>query len=102
MQQNIDDKKEAAGEKVPTSEITSSGELEHAERMVCGIVMPIAGKPEYPAEHWKDVLSILCEAIEATGIFKPRLVSDDEAIGLIHERIVTNLYANEMVVCDVS
>lgn len=63
--------------------------------------MPIAAHPDYPAEHWKDVLSLLTEAIEETD-FEPRLVSDDVAIGLIHDRIVTNIYNDDIVVCDVS
>ncbi len=63
--------------------------------------MPISPHPEYPHDHWKDVLNIIVESIESTQ-FKPNLVSDDEAIGLIHERIVTNIYNNEMIVCDVS
>lgn len=67
----------------------------------CGIVMPISPHPDYTLNHWKDVLNIITEAIALTT-FKPSLVSDDEAIGLIHERIVTNIYNNEIVVCDVS
>jgi hypothetical protein len=67
----------------------------------CGIIMPIAKHPEYQAGHWKDVLDILTEAISETQ-FEPRLVSDDVAIGLIHDRIVTNIYNDEIVVCDVS
>ena len=67
----------------------------------CGIIMPIAPSPEYPPEHWKDVLSILIEAVEETD-FEPRLVSDDVAIGLIHDRIVTNIYHDDIIVCDVS
>lgn len=67
----------------------------------CGIIMPIAKHPDYPSGHWKDVLDILTEAISETQ-FEPRLVSDDVAIGLIHDRIVTNIYNDEIVVCDVS
>lgn len=67
----------------------------------CGIIMPIASNPDYPKEHWKEVLTILVEAIGETE-FEPRLVSDDVAIGLIHERIVNNIYNDEIVVCDVS
>ncbi len=69
--------------------------------MTCGIIMPIAPHSDYPTDHWKDVLAILNEAIEQTK-FEPKLVSDDVAIGLIHDRIVTNIYNNEIVVCDVS
>jgi hypothetical protein len=67
----------------------------------CGIIMPISIHPDYPQEHWKDVLNILIEAISETD-FEPSLVSDDMAVGLIHDRIVTNVYNNEIVVCDVS
>tara|TARA_R110002049_G_scaffold127819_1_gene284868 strand:+ start:134 stop:994 length:861 start_codon:yes stop_codon:yes gene_type:complete len=67
----------------------------------CGIIMPIAKHSDYQAGHWKDVLDILTEAISETQ-FEPRLVSDDVAIGLIHDRIVTNIYNDEIVVCDVS
>ena len=71
------------------------------KKMKCGIIMPIAPHPDYPTEHWKDVLGILSEAIEETD-FEPQLVSDDVAIGLIHDRIVKNIYTNEIIVCDVS
>lgn len=70
-------------------------------KLKCGIIMPIASTPDYPKEHWKEVLNILVEAISETE-FEPRLVSDDVAIGLIHERIVNNIYNDEIIVCDVS
>ncbi len=70
-------------------------------RKVCGIVMPIAEHPDYPATHWIDVQRILIEAIKETD-FEATMVNDDDAVGLIHSRIVTNLYNNDLVVCDVS
>lgn len=80
--------------KTNVNEVTSKS-------MKCGIIMPIAQHNDYPQDHWKDVLNILIEAINETE-FEPSLVSDDPAIGLIHDRIVTNLYTNEVVICDVS
>lgn len=77
----------------PTKEI--------GKKLQCGIVMPISSHSDYPKDHWNDVLNILIESIDETD-FKPSLVSEDPAVGLIHERIVTNLYYNEIVVCDVS
>jgi len=71
------------------------------DKKKCGIIMPIASHPEYSKEHWKEVLNILVEAISETE-FEARLVSDDVAIGLIHERIVNNIYNDDIVVCDVS
>lgn len=67
----------------------------------CGIIMPIADTTGYPQGHWKDVLKILEATINKTE-FKCQLVSDDDAIGLIHDRIVTNIYNNDIVICDVS
>lgn len=67
----------------------------------CGIIMPIASHSDYHKSHWQDVQCILMEAIGKTE-FEPSLVSDDPAIGLIHERIVTNIYNDDIVVCDVS
>jgi hypothetical protein len=70
-------------------------------RKKCGIIMPIAETEGYNRDHWKDVLTILLDAVKETE-FEPRLVSDDVAIGLIHDRIVTNIYNDEIVICDVS
>ncbi|AZB00230.1 RNA helicase [Chryseobacterium joostei] len=71
------------------------------EKKKCGIIMPIASNPDYPKEHWKEVLNILVEAVNETE-FEARLVSDDVAIGLIHERIVNNIYNDDIIICDVS
>lgn len=79
----------------------SENPQEKEAQLRCGIVMPIAHHPDYPLNHWNDVLAIIKEAIEETE-FKSSLVSEALDIGLIHERIVNNLYSNEMVVCDVS
>ncbi|TCR80793.1 hypothetical protein [Rhizobium sp. BK376] len=68
----------------------------------CGIVMPIASmSAEYDASHWKRVKDVLDSAIISAG-YTPRLVSDSDEIGVIHARIVQNLYDDEIVVCDVS
>lgn len=67
----------------------------------CGIIMPIAAMHGYDVSHWDRVRTVLNEAIEAAG-FSPRLVSESEDIGVIHARIVQNLYDDPIVVCDVS
>ncbi|MGE6361483.1 hypothetical protein [Psychrobacter glacincola] len=67
----------------------------------CGIVMPIAAMDGYLESHWKDVKRIVESAIEEAG-FEARLVSDADDIGVIHKRIVQNLYDNPMIVCDIS
>ena len=67
----------------------------------CGIVMPIASMDGYPESHWKDVKRIIESAIKEAN-FEARLVSDADDIGVIHKRIVQNLYDNPMIVCDIS
>jgi hypothetical protein len=74
---------------------------EATEKPVCGIVMPISAIDGCTESHWSDVLEILTEAIEEAG-FAANLVSNADDVGLIHKRIIQNLYDNPIVVCDVS
>lgn len=67
----------------------------------CGIIMPIASMDGYPESHWTDVKRILASAIKDAG-FEARIVSESDDIGVIHQRIVQNLYDNPMIVCDIS
>lgn len=71
------------------------------EATTCGIVMPISAIDGCDEGHWSDVLDILTEAIESVGFF-PNLVSNADEVGIIHKRIIQNLYDNPVVVCDVS
>lgn len=75
--------------------------VETKEKMVCGIVMPISAIDGCTESHWTDVSDILSEAIEEAG-FDPNLVSNADDVGIIHKRIIQNLYDNPVVVCDVS
>src|SRR5215471_11944845 len=68
---------------------------------VCGIVMPISALDGLLATHWVDVRTILSETIESAG-FRAHMVSDAEDVGVIHKRIIQNLYDNPVVVCDIS
>jgi hypothetical protein len=72
-----------------------------SEIMTCGIIMPIAKSTDYTAEHWLDVKEIISECIIEAG-FDPRLVSEASDTGMIHQRIVENIYSNPIVVCDIS
>lgn len=67
----------------------------------CGIVMPISAIDGYTESHWSDVRNILTASIDAAG-FEANLVSDADDVGIIHKRIIQNLYDNPVVVCDVS
>lgn len=68
---------------------------------ICGIVMPISAIDGCAESHWADVHDILIEAIEDAG-FEGNLVSNADDVGIIHKRIIQNLYDNPIVVCDVS
>lgn len=63
--------------------------------------MPISSIDGCTETHWADVLEILSEAIEGAG-FDANLVSNADDVGIIHKRIIQNLYDNPIVVCDVS
>lgn len=71
------------------------------DKKICGIVMPISAVDGCSESHWSDVLEILSEAIESAG-FEGDLVSNSDDVGIIHKRIIQNLYENPIVVCDVS
>lgn len=71
------------------------------ERLQCGIVMPISAIDGCNEAHWADVLEIINDAIDEAG-FDGELVSNADDVGIIHKRIIQNLYENPMVVCDVS
>jgi hypothetical protein len=74
---------------------------EEKAKMICGIVMPISAIDGCTESHWSDVLDILSETIEEAG-FEANLVSNADDVGIIHKRIIQNLYDNPIVVCDVS
>lgn len=71
------------------------------ESEICGIIMPIANTVGYPDGHWQNVYEIICESALNAG-FEPNLVSFDDDVGIIQNRIVQNIYSNPIVVCDIS
>ena len=70
-------------------------------KLICGVVIPISEIDGCTETHWADVLDIITEAIESAG-FDANLVSNADEVGIIHKRIIQNLYDNPVVVCDVS
>lgn len=71
------------------------------DKPICGIVMPISEIDGCDEAHWSDVLDIITESLENAG-FTGDLVSNADDAGIIHKRIIQNLYDNALVVCDVS
>lgn len=67
----------------------------------CGIIMPISDSEGYESGHWGQVRSIISEAVRDAD-YEPRIVSDGNNSSIIHARIITNIYQDDIVVCDVS
>ncbi|WP_156359613.1 hypothetical protein [Sphingomonas sp. Leaf28] len=72
-----------------------------AEKLVCGIIMPIAGDGDYTSEHWRRVQRIIVRSIEKAGM-TVRLVWESPEVDVIHARILQGIYESDVVVCDVS
>lgn len=63
--------------------------------------MPISDIDGCPASHWAEVLAIIQESL-ADSRFKAEIVSSSSDTAIIHHTIVSNLYKNPIIVCDVS
>lgn len=72
--------------------------------LTCGLIMPISAMDGCTVEHWIEVKNIISDAIESIEdiTFLPRLVSDQDDVGVIQKRIVQNIYTSDIVICDVS
>lgn len=68
---------------------------------ICGIVMPIAAMDNCSAEHWSEVYEIISDSADEAG-FSSEIVSNGNGMEVIHQKIVQNLFLNDIVVCDVS
>lgn len=69
--------------------------------ITCGLIMPIASNEGGTAEHWRQVREIITSAISSLNL-KVQMVSESEAVNVIHKNIVQNIFSNEIVICDVS
>ncbi len=78
-----------------------SEKLIKEKKITCGIIMPISTIDSCTQEHWVDVLGIIKDVCEKNN-FIPNLVSDADDIGVIHNRIIENIYSSDIVICDVS
>lgn len=67
----------------------------------CGIIMPISEINGCTKEHWTEVYNILKDICVSSN-FDCNLVSDADDIGIIHNRIIENIYSSDIVICDVS
>ncbi|QDU14870.1 hypothetical protein CA11_26820 [Gimesia maris] len=88
-------------EEIPQEEKHEEVSEIKTKKIECGLVMPISEIDGCSASHWEQVKKIFIEALESDSI-TTKLVSAESFSGVIHKRIVQNLYANEIVICDVS
>ena len=82
--------------------LSSSDDAVYFASMKCGYIMPIADVEGYRRGHWLDIQAILDEVCEGIGFSVHRVVSHDLDVGTIHKRIVSNIYADDIVICDLS
>lgn len=75
-----------------------------AKPVKCGIIMPISPMEDCSESHWRDVRAIIESAVSSISdpAFSVSLVSDGLDTGVIHKRIVENVYQSDIIVCDVS
>ncbi|MFA6086479.1 hypothetical protein [Mucilaginibacter sp.] len=81
--------------------MSSKSKVEKFIKPMCGLVMPISEGNGYTSDHWLEVRSIIEECLNDLN-FDSRIVSEGQEIGIIHGRIVENLYQDPLIICDVS
>ncbi|MEZ6934202.1 hypothetical protein [Aeromonas sp. S19(2024)] len=73
----------------------------NTQPITCGLIMPIAANEVGSVEHWLHVRKIITDALIGTD-FQVKMVSDSDEVNVIQNNIVTNIYSNDIVICDVS
>lgn len=67
----------------------------------CGVVRPISEWDGCTGTHWSEVGELIHRAAIGAG-YESELVSEADDVGVIHKRIVQNLYECPVVVVDIS
>src|ERR1017187_627256 len=90
--------------RVSGEKVKAEGAPQKTKASTCGLIMPISALDGCALPIWAEVKSIITETVEsiADPVFSVKLVSDGDAVGIIQKRIVQNVYASDIVVCDVS
>jgi hypothetical protein len=97
-----------AKKKVPSTQQVATEQVDGVveqqpqdQQATCGLIMPISTNESGSAEHWRQVRDIICAALIETDL-NVKMVSESDEVNVIHNNIVTNVYANDIVICDVS
>ena len=84
--------------------MTDAIAVKPAKALVCGLIMPISQLEGLPPAHWDEVKEIISSTVEdiPEPKFTARLVSEGDDAGVIHKRIIQNVYTDDIAICDVS
>ncbi|MGL6488006.1 hypothetical protein ACSZNF_13725 [Aeromonas hydrophila] len=89
-------------EKNTKAEVAQTDVVEaNTQPITCGLIMPIASNDGGTAEHWRQVRQVITSAISGLNL-KVQMVSESDAVSVIHKNIIQNIFTNEIVICDVS
>lgn len=94
-------KKKVLSTQQDTTDQVDVVEQQQDQQATCGLIMPISTNESGSAEHWRQVREIICAALIETDL-NVKMVSESDEVNVIHNNIVTNVYANDIVICDVS
>lgn len=67
----------------------------------CGIIMPISQTASHDSSHWTNVQELLHRAVRNSGL-EPKNVWAGSSIDRITPRILSNLFAVPIAICDIS
>jgi len=67
----------------------------------CGVIMPISDSATHTAAHWESVRTLLHRAIDRAGMVAHN-VWEGSATDRITSRILGNLFAHPIAICDIS
>jgi hypothetical protein len=87
-----------------TQKSTKSSEVQEKvsnQAIECGVVMPISATSNHDGTHWARVQTLLHRGIRDAGLV-PKNVWTDSAVDRITPRILNNLFAVTIAVCDIS
>lgn len=78
--------------------------IKQQRTLSCGLIMPISQLDNLPPAHWDEIKEIITTTVEGISDpkFSARLVSEGDDAGVIHKRIIQNVYSDDIAVCDVS
>lgn len=72
-----------------------------AESITCGVIMPISDSASHGAAHWEAVKTLIHRSIAKAGMV-PHNVWEGAAVDRITSRILSNIFADPIAVCDIS